>query len=194
MRMNDNKGVSLVELMVVIAIIGILVVALGFSYQGWIGKYRVESQTKDIYTDLMNARARAMNRNRMHFLNFPNATSYEVYEDTTDTVGTALIDGDGLLQTASDARLPAFPKPLEYAVTIGTVGVPSSISFNNRGILSPELSLCIFTDFDGDASNRSDFDPDYDCIVLSETRIIMGKIINQNTAGGTCVRANCTLK
>ncbi len=195
MRMNDYRGVSLVELMVVIAIVGILVAVLGFSYTGWVGGYRVESQTKDIYADLMNTRARAMNRNRMHFLNFPSTTSYEIYEDTSDSTGTEVIDGDGLLQTASDTRLPAFPRRLEYAVTVGTSGViPFSFDFNNRGIISPEETICIFTDYDGDASHLPDYTPDYDCIVLSATRIIMGQIISQNTAGGTCVSANCNIK
>ena len=134
MRINDYKGVTLIELIIVIAIVGILVVALGFSYTGWMGKYRAESQTKDIYTELLNARARAMNRNRIHFVNFPSTTSYEVYEDTSNAAGVAVIDGDGFLQTANDTRLPTFPKTLQYAVTIGTAGVmPFSFSFNNRG-------------------------------------------------------------
>jgi prepilin-type N-terminal cleavage/methylation domain-containing protein len=201
MRMNNYKGVTLIELMVVMSIIGILMIILGFSYWGWMGSYKVESQTKDIYTDLMNARARAMNRNRTHFLNFPNATSYEVYEDTNDAGGAAVIEGDGQLQTASDTRLPAFPRTLEYAVTIGTAGViPFSFSFNNRGMLSPERTICIFTDFNNNITHLppsdgiSDVSPDYDCIILSETRIIMGQVITQNTAGGTCVSANCRIK
>ena len=35
------------------------------------GKYRVESQIKEMYIDLMNTRANAMSRTRVHFLIFP---------------------------------------------------------------------------------------------------------------------------
>jgi len=187
--MKKDNGVTLIELIVAIAIIGVLAVALGFSFRGWVGAYKVESQTKEMYTDLMNARARAMQKNRDHFVDFPNTTSYSTYEDDSD--GTNKVpDGDGTLQTGTgngaDTQLGGFPKTLEYSVTIGTVvGVPP-ITFTaaNRGLLSPERSICMFTDFDGD--KKSDYDPDYDCIVISDTRINIGKLRKQDTDGGIC--------
>ena len=41
--MRNNKGVTLVELLIVFSIIAILVLALGFSYQGWMARYKVDS-------------------------------------------------------------------------------------------------------------------------------------------------------
>ncbi|MDP2277037.1 MAG: type II secretion system protein, partial [Nitrospirota bacterium] len=84
--MRKEEGVTLTELIVVIAIIGILVVALGFSFEGWLGKYRVESQIKEMHIDLMNTRANAMSRTRVHFFIFPNATSYTIYADDSNGV------------------------------------------------------------------------------------------------------------
>lgn len=150
-----NKGVTLIELIVVVSVIGILVIALGFSFQGWMGKYRMESQVKEMYTDLMNARARAMQRNRMYFVNFPNTTSYRIFEDTNPAP-----DGNGTLEIANDAQvLPT--KTIQYALTWGG----GNITFDNRGLLSPNGTIRV----------TSTLDPDYDCIVLFATRINMGK-------------------
>ncbi len=185
-----NKGMTLIELLVVITIAGILVVALGFSFQGWQGRYKVESQIKDIYNDLMDARINAMQKNRVHFLSLDSANQYTIYEDTNPAP-----DGDGTLQTGQDVTLPTFPKTIEYDLNWnGAVPSGNLIDFNTRGITEPQATplggtICIFTDFDGDGT--SDSNPDYDCIVISRTRINMGKIGDQS---GGCLSTNCDAK
>ncbi|MEW6108538.1 MAG: GspH/FimT family protein [Nitrospirota bacterium] len=165
-----NSGITLIELMVVISIIAILAIALGFSFVGWQGRYKVERTTKELYTDLMDARARAVTRNRAYFADFLSGITYRIIEDTNDN---GAIDG-------GDA---ATPKSVEYTMTIGTTGVEPPITFNfdKRGISSPERTICMFTTVD----------PDYDCIVISQTRMNMGKIINQ---ANQCNAANCNAK
>lgn len=54
--MKNKSGITLIELLVVIATMGTLAAALVFSFQGWLGNYHAESQTKEMYADLMNAR------------------------------------------------------------------------------------------------------------------------------------------
>lgn len=165
----NNKGITLIELAVVVAIVGILVVALGFEFSGWMGRYNVESQIKTLHADLMNARARAMQRNRTHFVDFPTATQYRIQEDTND-------------DNAADFTLPTFPKTVGYTINWDGGG---TIRLNNKGIAS-------FPTVDVDPTDTvvgtinftlpANVTPDYDCIVVALTRINMGLM-----TGGSCV-------
>lgn len=156
--MTNNRGYTLIELLVVVSVATILTAALAFSFQGWMGSYQVESQTKTLYTDLINARARAMQINRSHFVDV-KANNYRIFEDT--------IENETL--DAGDAPIPGFtnPKRLEYASNwTGT------ITMDTRGTI--DTAAEIFFD------KRSNT-PDYDCVVLSPVQIKMGQV-----KGGVC--------
>lgn len=184
-----NSGLTLIELLITVSIIGVLAVALGFEFNGWVKKYGVESTAKDIYSDFMEARTRAMQQNREHFGILVDATSYAVIDDTS---GDAEWDADtnGVID-AGDTMLPTFPKTVKYDLNwAGAVPANIAINFEERGIIQTLGTLCIFTDEDGDGV--SELDPDYDCIVISRTRINMGKLSSQ--AVGDCDAAHCDAK
>ncbi len=63
-----KDGFSLIELLVVVIILGIVASLGTVSFTGWIRKHDLESQVKEMYTDLMNARLTAMHQNRNHFI------------------------------------------------------------------------------------------------------------------------------
>jgi len=181
----NNRGVTLIELIAVISIIGILAAALGFSYVDWIGKYKVEKATKELYTDLMDVRSMAMTGNCAHFadFNFPAPPAgygtYRIAEDTNeDDEGDN--NSDGVIDAAGHTFLQSFPKTVEYPISNNFVS--KIINFDKRGIIQPSGTICFFTDND----------PDYDCIVISRTRIIMGKLKPGN--GGECNADNCAKK
>jgi prepilin-type N-terminal cleavage/methylation domain-containing protein len=171
-----DQGVTLIELLVVISVIGILAVALGFSYVGWQGKYKVEKAAKDMHTDLMTARSMAMTRSRDYFTTL-TTTSYSVIADVNDN------------GVADDAARAPFPKTVEYTISSDAGG---TITFSKRGLISSpslpsvsaEVAICLSTTAD----------PDYDCIEMSQTRLIMGKLTTQISNGGECNATNCVAK
>lgn len=161
--MNNSRGITLVELLIVFMIIGILSTSLSFAYSGWMGRYKVEKQTKEIYSDMMAARMMAMTRNRDYFADFTGPTTYSIVEDTNDNSAINVGAGDTVL----------FPKTVEHENSANGGGIPVTFKFSRRGTISPLRTIRI----------THTTDPDYDCIVISSTRINMGQM-----SGGSCVQ------
>ncbi|UCH82363.1 MAG: prepilin-type N-terminal cleavage/methylation domain-containing protein [Nitrospiraceae bacterium] len=180
-----DKGISLVELLIVITIINIIAISTAFSFRGWMGKYKIESQIKDLYVELMDARLSAIENKRTHFVRLQDATSYTFYED--DSNGAVKVpDGDGVLQTGSgasaDTELPSFPKDVEYDFdwNNSSIAMPVDFSFNTRGISSVQAVISTYLDRDSDG--EQDAIPDYDCISIRATRINLGKLETNDTS------------
>lgn len=154
-----EKGATLIELSIVLGVIGVLIAATAFAYQGWMGRYRVEQATCELYTDLMRARLLAVQTNRHHFAVL-NDYSYSITEDTNENGSN----------DSGDRLLPTFPKPL--ANLLCKNGNGNGLTFDKHGMISQIRTVW----FD------STSEPDYDCMKISRSRIIMGRYEN-----GVCV-------
>jgi len=176
---DKENGVTLIELIIVISIIGILVVALGFTFQGWLGRYKVESQMKEMHIDLMNARASAMQRNRAYFVTW-GTLQYVVYEDTSPAP-----DGNGNLEAGFDRLVMQKSLDRQYPITWSDI-TDTEVEFTTNGLSNDTKTIC----------SNTDADADYNCIEISATRINLGQLTTKIPApyNGECKGTNCVAK
>jgi prepilin-type N-terminal cleavage/methylation domain-containing protein len=181
-----KDGFSLIELLIVIIILGIVASLGTVSFTGWIRKHDLESQVKEMYTDFMNARLTAMHQNKAHFISL-SANQITASEDTDgDGAGDSPLciwnrnRGDPVDAGCSSDKSLSY-KNLTFPITWN--GSTTTLEFNQRGLYNTPITktICVL----------STYDPSYDCIVVSATRIRMGKLLNQS---GGCNSGNCEPK
>lgn len=180
----NSRGVTLIELMIVVSIIGILIIALAFSYQGWQGRYKVEGATKTLYTDLMAARSLAMTKDHMYFADFPDNLSYRIIEDTDDS-GQPISNGDTIIEPPPPAVLPSTAKKsIEYAINWSSLpGITlanAQVAFDKRGMIwiydkTAAAPIALQVPAPATVNLSSTSNPDYDCITLTQTRVLIGQ-------------------
>ena len=155
---RTQSGFTLVEVMIVVAIIGIFASIATLNFSQMNSKYTIESYTKEIHALLMRARNDASTSNIPRIVTL-SANQIQVTSDT---------DGDG----AVDAGEPTITYPYpRFALQFTS----SKIIFDRRGLTNNFQTLYIF--HPGDAA------PGTDCIVVSATRINIGRWSDKDNDG-----------
>ena len=90
----NNKGVTLIELIVVFVIIAIMAVLIAPNIGAWLPNYRLRSATRDIVSTCRGAQMRAISEN----------ISYQVSFNTADT---GVPDNTGYIFGATVTTLPS---------------------------------------------------------------------------------------
>lgn len=173
-----QDGMTLIEVMAVLVIVGILLVLAGFEFVGWRARYNVESQIKTMHMDLMTARQRAMQKNTQYVAQVPavKGVSYLICEDSNSN---NQCDAPGET-TASSISQTLSKNSLGYPVSSDVDGV---FVMNTRGVLMVSKSgtntnvssnmIWLTNPNTGDYYDATQVD--YDCISLTATRIDVGK-------------------
>lgn len=169
MNKMKRNGFSLVELMVVIAIIGTLIAIGGLTYSSLTRKTMIENQVKTMYSDLMAARSEALYR--------------KTYRYVTVTAGQFSVYTSSVLRATPPSSGPIVQKTLKQPIASNNT---DSIYFEPRGtanttsadITATQKAICVAPN---DPSRLTS-------IVISATSIQMGKI----NAGGECGSADFT--
>lgn len=123
---RKNGGFTILELMVVVAIIGIGAAVTGFSIRDMLPDMRLKAAARDVMSDLNAARLRAVRENKRVVVRFDtNADRYTVFIDD-QPANNVLDDGETVLKTVS------LPEQVTlHSAAIG--GAAQWIRFNGEG-------------------------------------------------------------
>ncbi len=151
---TNNKGITLIEIVIVVAVIAVIVLIAGVQFQGMKKKYDVESITKNIYADLMEARYRAFSENNTYGLYWGSSpfNSYELRRDNSN---------NGNITNGYNIS-----RPVSLENDFKRNGSSSYVKFNEKG--TADNYLTIYYD-------DSSIESEYSCVSVSITRTKMGK-------------------
>jgi prepilin-type N-terminal cleavage/methylation domain-containing protein len=160
----SRRGFSLIELLTVIALIGILSALGTFAFSQYAVKSRISSQTRLLYGDLMEYRTKALYEKKRWTFKI-SATGYGIYSSTNTTVA------------------PVKSIALRYGITSDTA---DDVTFDSNGLIhfSSDISDLTLTK---SACVAAANDAVVDSVVITATRVQVGK-----KTGVDCVAAAIT--
>jgi len=86
--MKNTKGFTLIEVIIVVAIIGIMVVIAIPSISGWLPNYRLKGAARDLYLMMQKTRMEAVKRNRNTAIEFDVTNKKYSFCDNWDSTAS----------------------------------------------------------------------------------------------------------
>lgn len=157
----SNKGFSLIEMLVVIAIMGIVMSIATLNFNSWNKKVQIERQTRELFADLNQARIDSVHRKQRHSIVMnPNNYILKRYSSPNES--------------ATAGGTPISSKDLRYLISTMTGTFTGSngdyhVVFDTRGFVEAINPPTIRV-------NPSDSSAAIDCIVVSTGRTNLGKV------------------
>jgi type IV fimbrial biogenesis protein FimT len=128
LTIRKDKGFTLLEMMTVIAIIGIVSAIAIPNFYSYAAGMKLRSASRDLYSTLQDTRMKAIRQNTRWAVRFNGTASYQVIDCGIDnTCGTADDDNSG-----ASIRTPT--KMSQYAgVTMAQTFAGNQVIFNSEG-------------------------------------------------------------
>lgn len=158
-----RKGFSLTELIIVIAIIGIATGIATLNFNQWKNKTSIEKETRELYSDLNEARLQSIYTKKRHSIAFLTANSYALKQYSSLNEATA----SGTVRRTTTTKNTMTQKD-------GTALTLTSVFFDIRGFTSNNKTIRF---------NPSDVAA-FDCIIVSASRTNLGKM----GTGNECIQ------
>ena len=137
MRMfpTNNSGSTLVEQLIVTAVIGLLVTVGALVAPNMIPRYRLRNTTQLLAGDLMRARRQAVKQNQSMTVRFADAHTYTIWDDTN-------ANGTVDLGETVDKTVDIHDTAPGILVTTGTP-FPLILVYTSRGVPNAPLTLTV---------------------------------------------------
>lgn len=201
-NVHKNQGFTLLEILVALAITGILAALTGPNLLAWLNSNRVQEATDSIQSALRDAQRQAIRRGRICTINFTNGTGTNptVYQQITALDKDSKPDPGCLVATNTNAGSLSLPQEIFMVVNnFPTLGGSPGVQFSFRGhvpglTFTPPQNQAIIVLYP--AANAANPYPNQErkCIVIAS---LLG-IVKQGTYNGdplgTLNANNCQIR
>ena len=162
--MKNCAGFSLVELLITIAIMGIVMSISTISFNSWIRKSNIEKQTRELFSDITEARTNAFTQKIVYGIVFqPTSYAMKTYSSEVEYKSNSAAVANGVVV----AR-----KSLKYSLTKAGADISNTpVVFDTTGFTNDLFTIYVNPATEPAALN---------CVVLSASRVNMGKINGTN--------------
>ena len=195
-NVHKNQGFTLLEILVALAITGVLAALTGANLLAWLNSSKVQEATDSIQSALQDAQRQAIRRGRSCTINFANPIG------TTPTVYSRITASDAGCLVATNTNASSLSLPQEVFMVVRnfpTLGSSPGIRFSFRGhvpgiTFDPPQNRAIIVLYPAtDASAAPYPNQEKKCIVIAS---LLG-IVKQGTYTGTLTNLdanNCQIR
>jgi type II secretory pathway pseudopilin PulG len=165
-KIQKNRGFSLIELIVIVAIM-IILLAIGIpQLSKYMQKYNVEKEITSLYGDLVNQRFKSMNSGIPHGVRFDSSKQYTIF--TFDDKNYNLKFDD--TNEEKDASI----KTVNYDLQAGGNSISGKVILFDKTGMAKTSSWGL-----GNFTIDINYPAKYNCLSISSSRIKMG-VWNEN--------------